>query len=455
MPRGSSAHPFSEALKIRHKLALQVFIGVILLFGAYALLNLQYSASAVLALDPHSIDQQPADRTFSGDGSAQPRSPVDLAWSALPDKQITAIIQQFRLNAGIARIRARDDLFTYVRSNISFHQIGSEASSPPEIMLSYTGASPLAVMEVTNALAQGLAQPPLQTSQPPLTGAAATLAGELAKTRSNLQLLAKAQNTNAPEEALQQHLKTDTELRAEQRESDIQLAEIQEKANRAISSASSNAFRAQPQPAQVVHQNPAAVALQQQIDIAQAHLTALRQRYTDEYPDVVEARQTVAALQAKLNRLPVEKPEPRKQPIVAPATPLNELGKAQQEEQIRAWHHRLDQAIAANELETDALRQRVADVKNLAQDYATEQQRYNTLLKAQQAMGIAPAQGAAARFIVVKSATTAHALGIAVKPLFWISALLTALFCGCYSVYLAEQFGSPIDEVPSRSLNTN
>ena len=450
-----NAHPFLEALMTRHKLALQVFFAVILILGAGALLTLQYSASAVLALDPQSIM----------DAGGRPRSAVELAWSALPDKQIAATIQQFRLNTGFTRLRAQDDVFGYVRSNISLHQIASDGSPAPEIMLSYTGVGPSTVMGVTNALAQTLAHPAVQLTtnarQTHVTGAAANIAEELANIRSDLQLLSQAQNVKIPPDALQQHAKTDTDLRAEREQSEIQLAALEQE-DQENERSILNASKARVEPAQPVSRNPAAIALEQQIKDAQARLTSLRQRYTDEYPDVVEARQAVAILQEKLHSLPAEKPAATKiapAPVPTAAPSPNELRISQQEDEIRARQNRLDQAIAANENEVAALRQRTADAATIARDYATEQQRYNTLLKAQQEAGTAGAQdssGTAPRFMVIESATTAEALGIAVKPLFWILGLLAALLSAGFAVFLAEQFGPPVDdEAPSRGLHTN
>ncbi len=468
MSARANSHPLLDTLIARRKLALEVFFLVIVILGAGALLNLRYSASAVLALDPQSIvDAQ------SLDPDSRPKSAVEVAWSALPDKQIAAIIQQFRLNTGLTRLRAQDGVFAYVRSNISLRRIGSAGGAVPEIMLSYTGAGPSTVLGVTNALAQSLVHPtpPPTAVAPPShpTAGAASIAQEIAKTRSDLQILSQSQSVKIPPDALQQHEKTDTELRAARQESEVQLGALEQE-DRQTERAILNAPKARVQPHQTpTHQtptrNPAAIALEQQIREAQARLAVLRQRYTDEYPDVVEARQTIAILQNKLLSLPAETPQPavvaKVGPAPAPSTgrTSEELRISQQEAEVREHQRLLDQAIQANEAETAALQQRIADAATVAHDYAAEQQRYKMLLEAQQAAGGAPTQddsGIAPRFIIVKSATNATALGIAAKPLFWILGGAAALLCACFAVFVAEQFGSPVDdEAPSRSLHMN
>ena len=47
----------------------------------------------------------------------------------------------------------------------------------------------------------------------------------------------------------------------------------------------------------------AAKAIQQQIKDAEARLIELRQRYTDQYPDVQDAQEQLQELRSKLNRL--------------------------------------------------------------------------------------------------------------------------------------------------------
>ena len=420
-----NSHPLLDALIGRRKLALRVFFAVMVILGAGALLNLQYSASAVLALDPQSILDA---ESLAAD--SRPKSAVEIAWKALPDKQIAAIIQQYRLNTGLTRLRAQDGVFAYVRSNISLRRLRSGAGAAPEIMLSYTGPGASTVMGVTNALAQSLihsAPPPATERQPShRTATDASIAQEIAKTRSDLQILSQAQSVKVPADALEQHAKTDTELKAARQESEVQL-EALEQEDRQAERVILNASRPRVQPHPTAVRSPAAIALEQQIKDAKARLALLRQRYTDGYPDVVEATQTIAILQNKLLSLPAEKPQPAPQPAVEAKAPPSaghtseELRISQQEAEVRAHQRLLDQAIAANESETAALRQRVADADTVARDYAAEQQRYKMLLQAQQAAGTAPTQedsGLGPRFMMVESARTATALGIAAKPLF-------------------------------------
>ena len=522
MSGGQTANPFFEALKFRRRLALHVFLGVMLIVGAGVFMTLQYSASAVVALDPRSLS--PAD---------QARSPVELAWAALTDDKIQAIIQQFGLNSGITRLRAQSQVFNYVRSNIVLHELDSGGSGAPTVQVSFVGPAPATVIGATNAIAQTLAQPSTPPKQQPGTVApsntpsnppnnppanavdnapanppnnpptntangaanntptntqantANNISEELEKSRATLQLLSQAQNASVPQSQLQKYFRTDTDLQSQRRDTVVELSALDQQKAQAALVASRERARAQAEAEKPPAPNPEAVQLEQEIQVAQARLAELRQRYTDNYPDVEIARETVANLEVRLSQIPAPKPRPKPQVQSGPSP--DEIRINAEEAQVLARQQGLDEAIQNNQKQAAALRRRIADSKNFAQDYAFEQQRYNTLLQEQRQQQQQPqsqpqqaqqqpaqpqqqqpqprpseAEGnglndaGTPRFIIIQSATSASAGGIALQPPFWIASALFALLVACLSAFVAEQFNPAAgNDVTPRSLHTS
>ena len=450
----ASSSPIMEVFRAHRRLALHVFLAVLLIFAVGAALNLRYSASAVLAFKPG----------LTPSHAKEPENPDAVAWRRLNDKEITDIIEQFQLNTGMTRFFAQGQVFSYVRSNISIQptrQVEFDASSTPEIIVSYFGPDSSAVVGVVNEIARLLTQP--ETTEPASTAPAKkapqlppdnSLADQIEKERTNLQQLAQAKDAPTPQTELQKDLQAEAQLQSERQRISDQLTALAQQRQPAATPPAGPRVQTPAAPP-----NPAAVALRQQITEAQARLALLRQRYTDEYPDVQQARQAVAILENKLKRLPPEpKPEPRR-PVVAPAAvPSQEqIRISALEDDARARQHDLDKSIQANENEIQMLRRRMADSQAVARDYDQEQQRYNTLLKAQkdQQEAAAASQGkpeadtansGSARFALVQRATETEAHGLAVRPRFWITGLLSGLLMAIISVFVAGLFGSAAED---------
>jgi chromosome segregation ATPase len=248
---------------------------------------------------------------------------------------------------------------------------------------------------------------------------------------------------------LPQYLRRDAELQAARSDAASRLAGLQEETDHLQAAGRAASAPAAPAP------DPARTALEGQIKAAKERLEELRQRYTDLYPDVEEANGNLASLEARLKAMPAAKPVVEMPKPVLHTAELNTL--AAQESDLRNQIGTLDSQIDANQQETGVLRQRLAGAQNLKQQYSVEQQRYKTLLQVQEALdvdGQAPASsGNAPLFTIVKSATSADALGWMFDPLFWIASLALALLASGLSVYLAEQFAPAVHEhMPSRSF---
>lgn len=471
---------FFETLKGHQALALKVLAGVLLAAAAAGYLTRQYTASSVVALNPAAAAAQVSGGSSGGEGQRAQRTAVEIAWIALADQKIAAIIQQFQLDTELAQLRSQGQVFTYIRSNIFLHEAESPGNAPPEVVVTFTGEDRVKTIEVANAIAQslsGAAAPSspgtAASSSPDNAASRAAIAQALAKSRENLRLLAQSQNSPITRDDVEQHLRKDAELQAELRDTNDQLAALQtarESELRAI------APQLRPAPVQAPKPDPARVELEREIQQAQSRLDALREKYTDAYPDVQDAAGALAALQAKLAHMPAAKTQP---PLPPPRQSANTLAPdamtalAKRQDELTSRQSELEQEIKQNQDEAEGLRQRLADKQTFAHDYQLEQQRYNALLQAQKAAASAPegpgsssapparaasaAAGGASSdvplFIIVDSATSADATGIQANPLFWVSSAAFGLLCAGVAVFLAEEFNPMEREEPRGSFH--
>lgn len=131
-------------------------------------------------------------------------------------------------------------------------------------------------------------------------------------------------------------------------------------------------------------------AMQDQLNKLENQLTALRARFTDDYPDVIKTKADIAALQNKIR----QEDAPQKAGAKETA-PANLAAEPPQIRQLRASLKALDDAMRNNEAEQRRFRAQIAtfegklrltpDVeqqyKDLTRNYQTAQAFYNSLLQ--------------------------------------------------------------------------
>jgi polysaccharide chain length determinant protein (PEP-CTERM system associated) len=129
--------------------------------------------------------------------------------------------------------------------------------------------------------------------------------------------------------------------------------------------------------------------LDQQLAALQIQLAGLQSRYTDDYPDVIKAKNDIAALKKKI----AENEEQKKQAV--PDKSPKSTVEPQQVAQLRAQIHNYDQVIAEKAREQDQIKQQIKvyqdrvqsspiieqQFKELTRDHQTALDFYNDLLK--------------------------------------------------------------------------
>ena len=129
--------------------------------------------------------------------------------------------------------------------------------------------------------------------------------------------------------------------------------------------------------------------LDQQLAALQIQLTGLQSRYTDDYPDVIKAKNDIAALKRK-----IAENEEQKKLAVPDKTPKSTV-EPPQVAQLRAQIHNYDQVIVEKTREQDQIKQQIKvyqdrvqsspiieqQFKELTRDHQTALDFYNELLK--------------------------------------------------------------------------
>jgi polysaccharide chain length determinant protein (PEP-CTERM system associated) len=128
--------------------------------------------------------------------------------------------------------------------------------------------------------------------------------------------------------------------------------------------------------------------LEQQLTALQADLARLEARYTEDHPDVIKAKNDIAALKRKIADSETQK-APDSEKI------LKSTVEPQQVAQLRAQVHNFDQAIVERTREQDQIKQQIKvlqdriqsspvveqEYKSLSRDHQTALEFYNDLLK--------------------------------------------------------------------------
>ena len=119
--------------------------------------------------------------------------------------------------------------------------------------------------------------------------------------------------------------------------------------------------------------------LQQQLDVLQAHLADLQTRYTDNYPDVVAAKNDIAALKKRIAE-GGETSSTTNQEKETKATALEPEGI----QQLRAQLHGIDQVIAAKTREQEDLKAQIKIYQGRVQSTPVVEQQYKELTRGYQ-----------------------------------------------------------------------
>jgi hypothetical protein len=394
----------------RRKLAREVLLGVLLLSAVCALWAWQYSASAIVRLTSSSAGQTAT-------------TAVDKASNLLTPQLLAAILKQAELYPEMVQSRGEASAIHYLRSRISLQPAGKD-NSTGEVRVTYRSSDKATAIQVTNALVQRLSQVKPNPASLSSVDTAAAIDYQLQDSRSELKQFAARKHQRAKGAARR------TSRHRTAHNEDNKPSVLEQTAEK-TAVGSSPALLLSPEALQ-------AKALQQQIKEAEARLAELRQRYTDQYPDVQDTQEQLQELRSQLSRVQAEIARSAK---TSTGDDSQTARQEQQNNQARA-----KQEIQREVAMAEAKHEKSAESSTAARAYTLELDRYHALQRAQRHLKEYEDEGLGAAkplFTVVQTATQAKAAGVAVSPLYWLMSLLTGLLAATLAVLLVPQPKTP------------
>jgi hypothetical protein len=369
------------------KASVPAFLTVFALYLCVGMLwPKQYTGSAQVELNP-SINWQP-------DINNQHLTATSAIRSATSRADWAAIVERLHLYPQTVADGRLAEAADYLAAQVSIKQIEDAAHGGLIVRIDYTDPNRNVALGITQAVVDNLTRPvppaeaELGVPLPPLSHSQAAPPMLKASTRKQRKAHASAERQNAPSEAelaqqLQARLAEGSRLQDALGRNTIELNGLRDQLAQAERQSASTI--AEPVPQRI----PAAPAvdprlehLREELARAQQALLELRQRYTDDYPDVVAAREHVQDLQLDITRIAALAPAPaakapandgaaQPKPVTAASASLVNVEAAHREilrrvNETQAAQDKLRQDIDRNRAVVARLQSEMADRKTTA-----------------------------------------------------------------------------------------
>jgi polysaccharide chain length determinant protein (PEP-CTERM system associated) len=314
-----------------------------------------------------------------------------ISQEILSRPRLEALRQRFGLYTDLQKRIPADQVIERMRSDIHLEIKGmdtrSESQAPVAFTLSYQGTVPKTVADVANTLASYYIEENVKARGLQASGTAEFLRAQLEQTKQRLDLLERnvsefkrrhlgelpqqMEANLATLERLQMQLRlnADGQTRAQERRSFLS-AQLSETGSLSFAGPGGGASGAP-------ESGPARLARLQQT------LAELRSRYSDKYPDVLQTQSEIAALTRELKDAKAKGGSEPASSVVSNTSPLKgALTEAETELKVlRAEESHLRASIAAYQQRIEKIPEREQEYKELARDYETTRDVYQSLLK--------------------------------------------------------------------------
>ena len=315
-----------------------------------------------------------------------------ISQEILSRPRLEALRERFGLYQNLQKKMPPDQVIERMRNDIHLELKGvdprGETQAPVAFTLSYQGTIPQTVMDVANTLASSYIEENVKARELQASGTAEFLRVQLEQTKQRLdeqerkvsefkrrhlgELPQQMEANLATLERLQMQLRlnADGQTRAQERRSFLSAQ---------LSEAGSLGLAGSGGPAGTPESAPARLARLQQA------LAELRARYSDKYPDVVQAQAEIAALTRELSEAKgrgASEPAPSEvsNPVVTPLKAA--LAEAEADLKVlKGEEGRLGALIAAYQQRIERIPEREQEFKEIARDYETTREVYQSLLK--------------------------------------------------------------------------
>lgn len=331
-----------------------------------------YLATTTIMVDPQHIPDKYVSTTVVDD----PNDRLNLlTQEVMSNTRLSAVIDELHLYPKILLRQGRDAAVEAMRAHITIQTKHSTGSGPSAFTLSFEAGDARTAARTANLLTETFIRKHLLTRQERVEGTTAFLADELAQTREHLQQQEarigayRMEHLGEMPEQMQANLQALAQLQVEAQSVADRLNHIEEE--RVLLERTPEALpNAPPAPSQ-------RTLLAAQLAQAQAQLTDLLSRYTEEHPDVLAARARVEELRAQLHAAPQPAEEARVKDT-ATETRLDLLNG--ERERLLARQSVLAGKMATYQALVDAVPRRQEELSNITRDYETEKEHYRSLL---------------------------------------------------------------------------
>ena len=276
-----------------------------------------------------------------------------------------------------------DVVVNQMRHDLSVELKGVERRSEPgstiALSISYQGRDPKKVADVANTLAQACVDENSRSRERQVRGTSDFLRNQL--TQAEKQLRTQQQKVDGYQRAYSSELPGTREavISALERLSsqlDRNL-EMQSRTKERLAMVERD-IEMPPPPAPLPDGSESDEA---RIARLRAQLAEARQRYTEQYPDVVALKSEIATLEKRLSASPARASSgPRLSPSVARATSQRQLVEGELKA-LQAEERQLRPVIASYQARLERMPQRDLELQEISRDYATTREQYDSLVK--------------------------------------------------------------------------
>jgi polysaccharide chain length determinant protein (PEP-CTERM system associated) len=423
-------------------IAVCAIIGPPLAYGVSRLLPNRYKSQTMVLVEEPTVPSdlvKPVDTTGVGQRLASMRQEI------LSRTRLEPIIRQFGLYSGDINKQPMDGLVAKLQTAVDVSPVqpmaGTGANGLPGFTVSVTFDNPQTAQQVCSAVTSMFIEENLKLRQQHSEATTQFLTEQLAESKANLDAqdakLAAFQGHymgSLPDDE-QTNLNLLTGLTSQLDAATQTVARAQQDKSFAESMLTQQiaAF----QESQTGHDPQ---TLEQQLSILQSQLESLQARYTDDYPDVIKAKNDIAALQRKISETEDAKAV---QPGKSSKTSLESVPITQ----LRAQIHSYDQTIAEKMKEEDQIKEQIKlyqgriqstpnveqQYKELTRGYQTALDSYNQLLKNRDTSEMGAAlerKQEGEQFVILDPANLPSAPSFPNRPLFALGGLAGGLALG-------------------------
>lgn len=436
----SNLREFTDML-VRRKLLIIVCMLIVpplvVLVGHYW--PKKYRSQTMILVDPQRIPEDYVKATVTGDVTDRLQTISDEVMSRT---RLLMIANKDNLYEKVRKKHGDDGVLTAIRKDITVDVIqGTDEHRIDGFKIAYIASTPDLAQEVTRQIANLFIQENIKERDQDAESTAQFIQNQLAA--AGTQLAAQDQKISSFKAA---HL---GELPEQETANLAMISELQSASQQnsdSIDRAHQQLVYLQSMLSAFHSQKPATgpTPLEIQLQEAKKQLAADRQKYTEEYPDVVRMRSEVAALEAEVRQQPTGDTtavEPPKSSAMEQQLQSQLLATQQEIKSRTERQQELEQQIGALQGRVESLPAVQQQYESLSRDYTEMQKNYASLLQKEQSAGMAAQlelHNESERFRVLDPASLPTVPYSPSMPKVYAGALFGGIFLGLAFAYLAE-----------------